>query len=68
MKIDTSNELMAMIELETPEGQCAFFAGKEDHKQWQRSPETIELSQYCQDNRKSAQVVVKCNDSYTRIK
>ncbi|NCP97685.1 hypothetical protein GW796_05520 [archaeon] len=68
MKIDVKNDLMTVIELETAEGQCAFFAGKDDHRHWQRSPETIELSQFCQDNRKSSQLVVKTNDCYTRIK
>lgn len=68
MKVIDDDNLKVTLELETRDGQYAFYAGKDDHRYWTRSPETSELSKYIQDNRKHAQIVVKCNDSYTRIK
>lgn len=68
MKVTDGENGVQTIEIESESGQFAFYAGREDHRNWQRSPETIELSQYLQANLKNSQIVVKCNDSYTRVR
>lgn len=68
MQITHEESGVQIISLETEAGQYAFYAGRTDHRMWQRSPETIELSQHLQTNLKNSQIVVKCNDSFTRVR
>jgi hypothetical protein len=68
MQIDQTDPIKAIVTLETEAGYYAFKAGIEDRRNWVRSPETIELSAFCRDNHKSAQIVVGYKDNYTRIK
>ncbi len=68
MKVNNEDPIKVELELETPEGRAAFFMGREDHRHWTRSPETQELSNFVRDNNKFSQIVVKCGDSYLRIK
>ena len=69
MKVIDQGNGSVVIDLETPEGQATFLAAQgEDRRVWTRSPETCELSQFVNDNRKFAQISVKCGDSYKRVK
>lgn len=68
MKIKDEDDIKVTLELEQPESYHAFRAGIEDRKQWCRTPETQELSNYIRDNNKFAQIVVQFGDSYQRIK
>jgi hypothetical protein len=69
MKVHNSEDGVSVtLELEAPEAYTAFKAGVEDRKQWHRHPETQELSQFINDNKKYAQISVQCGDGYQRIK
>ena len=70
MKIinDPNNLNYVTLELETIDGQNTFKVGREDHRHWQRSPETIELSNFVNNNHKFSQIVIKSGDTYARIK
>lgn len=72
MKV-TDKENYAEIELETAAGQATFRAGLRgddatDRRYWNRDVETSELGQYLQQNAKQTQVVVKCGNSYSRVR
>ena len=68
MKIDQTDPLLAKIEIETDEGYQTFKAGLENRNNWMRHPETVELSTFVRDKRKSAQIAVNFRDTWTRIK
>jgi hypothetical protein len=70
MKV-TDKENYAEVELETAAGQATFRAGMRgdgDRRFWNRDSETSELGQYLQQNVKQTQVVVKCGDTYSRVR
>lgn len=58
------------VEIETPSGQHTFRAAQktEDRRYWNRDPETCELAKFMSDNSKSTQVVVKCGETYSKIR
>jgi len=58
-----------IAELETPGAYSAFKMGVAgDTRNWNRHPETVELTQLMQSNGKQAYVVVQYKDTYTRVK
>ena len=69
MKV-TDKGNFAEVELETPSGQHTFQAGLkgEDRRYWNRDPETCELGTFLQGNSKQTQIVVKCGDTYSRVR
>lgn len=68
MKVDETDPTIAIVTLEDPNALGALKAGMEDHRQWSRHPETNELAQYIQDNRKFTNIAVKTGETYIRIK
>lgn len=68
MKIIDSDDIKVTLELESPDGFAAFRGGMEDHRQWSRHPETLEMATYINDNHKQAQIVVKYGDSFVRVR
>ena len=68
MKVDTTDPLLAKVSLETEAGYYAFKAGLDDRRKWVLSPETLELAQFVNDNKKHAQIAINYKDNWTRIK
>lgn len=68
MKIHDDGTTAVRVELETPEGIHAFKMGREDHRHWNRSQETCDLSNFVRDNHKYNNIVIQCGDVYTKLK